>query len=275
VGAAIAVAAAGIILWLLKIGPFSQPKTETKTTAQVESTKPAINLPATRPLDSGSMVLVEAGPALLGEEKKQVYVPAFYIDVTEVTNGSYLKFCHETQYAPPPSAQTDLADYPVVNVSFYDAEAYAHLAKKRLPTAAEWEKAARGEKGRPFPWGEEWRDGAANIPLDKNARKTTRLASAASFASGVSPYGALNMLGNAWEWVNEPASLDEHEFEMLQKFSKIYAPPLVRSEPFYQARGGSFHFLPPETKSDLIVDSLTLPARDREPDVGFRCAQDP
>ena len=83
------------------------------------------------------------------------------------------------------------------------------------------------------------------------------------------------MIGNVWEWVNTPAPLDEREFEMLKRFSKVYSPPLTRDEPYYQVRGGSFHYLSGDSKFDLVVDALTLPARAREPDVGFRCAQDP
>ncbi len=83
------------------------------------------------------------------------------------------------------------------------------------------------------------------------------------------------MIGNVWEWVNAPAPLDEKEFKILKKFSKVYSPPLSRDERYYQVRGGSFHYLAMGPKADLVVDALTLPARAREPDVGFRCAQDP
>jgi serine/threonine-protein kinase len=269
---ALLVVVVGIALWLFKRAPPAQPKTQSAAVAQVESSKPATPSAAgTRPLETGDMVLVPAGPALLGADDKPVDVKAFYIDKTEVTNGSYLKFCRQTNHTPPPSAQKDPADDPVVNVSFDDAKNYAEWANKRLPTAEEWEKAARGEHGRKFPWGDEWRDGAANIPLDKKAQKTARLASADSYPSGASPYGALNMLGNVWEWVSTPTPLDEREFESLKK--RPYSPPLSRNEPSYQIRGGSFHFLA-DPKS-LLFDSLTLPARTSDPDIGFRCAHDP
>jgi serine/threonine-protein kinase len=274
--AALLVVVAGIAFWLLRPTTAIQPKTQPAATAQIESTKPAAtDLPGTRALESGDMVLVKGGPALLGTDDKPADVNAFYIDKTEVTNASYLKFCRQTGHAVWPSMPQAPADDPVVNVSFDDAAAYAQWANKRLPTANEWEKAARGAAGQKFPWGNEWRDDAANIPLDKSARKTARLVPVGSLASGASPYGALNMVGNAWEWVDAPAALDQQEFETLQKFSRTYTPALSRNERFYQVRGGSFHFVPVGPKSALIVDSLTLPARAREPDVGFRCAQNP
>jgi serine/threonine protein kinase/formylglycine-generating enzyme required for sulfatase activity len=271
---------AGIAFWLFNrtpaSKPLSKPGTDTGGAVAVGTVTPsAPPPPRALTLDTGDMVLVDAGSALLGADAKPVDVNVFYLDSTEVTNGSYLKFCQQTNYVAPPNAQKDPADYPVVNVSFYDAEAYAHWAKKRLPTAAEWEKAARGAKGQQFPWGNEWREDAANIPRDKDARKTAGLSPANSFSSGASPYGALNLVGNAWEWVNAPAALDDHQFEMLQKLWKVYSPPLSRTEAFYQVRGGSFHYLPFGPKSDLVVDSLTMPARAREPDIGFRCAKDP
>jgi eukaryotic-like serine/threonine-protein kinase len=264
-------AVTGIAVWLLKRNPPAKPTTNSGASVLVSTITPRRTLE----LDSGDMVLVDAGSALLGPDAKPADVNAFYMDKTEVTNASYLKFCQQTGYAAPPSAQQDPADNPVVNVSFYDVEAYAHWAKKRLPTAAEWEKAARGAKGQQFPWGNDWREDAANIPRDKNASKTASLAPASSFSSGASPYGAVNLVGNAWEWVNAPAPLDDHQFEMLQKFWKVYSPPVSRTEAFYQIRGGSFHYVPMGPKADLVVDSLTMPARAREPDIGFRCAKDP
>jgi serine/threonine-protein kinase len=267
---------AGIGIWLLTRAPASQPETKPAITAQAVPAKPPdISLPISRSLETGDMVLVAAGPALLGADDKSVDVNAFYIDKTEVTNASYLQFCQQTGCTPPPTAQKDPADDPVVNVSFDDAEKYAQWAKKRLPTAIEWEKAARGVHGQKFPWGDEWRDDAANIPLDKAAQKAAHLAPVSSFASVASPFGAVNMIGNVWEWVNAPAPLDEKEFKILKKFSKVYSPPLSRDERYYQVRGGSFHYLAMGPKADLVVDALTLPARAREPDVGFRCAQDP
>jgi len=276
VAAALLLAVAGFGLWLLMRTPPPQPRIEpaTTATAEVAAAKPsASTLAKTRTLDSGDMVLVDAGPALLGKNDESVELKAFYIDKTEVTNASYLQFCQQTGHTPPPGAEQAPPDDPVVNVSFDDAVKYAQWANKRLPNAQEWEKAARGPSGQKFPWGNQWRDDAANIPLDEKARNAAHLASVSSFASGASPYGALNMIGNVWEWVDTQAPLDEHEFELLKRH---ISPPLARDEPSYQVRGGSCHYLSDDpTKFALVVDWLPLPGRAHERDVGFRCALDP
>ena len=220
------------------------------------------------------MVLVDGGPALLGAGAKPVTVKTFYIDRTEVTNTAYLAFCRETGRGAPAGTQQTQGDYPVVNVSLDDAEAFAGWAHKRLPSADEWEKAARGAQGQKFPWGNEWRADAANLPPDRAAAKKAKLAPVTSFASGASPYGALNMVGNAWEWVNTTAVPDDAAFKNL---AKLFSPPLARAEVFYQTKGGSFRFyaIPKGQEADLLWDHSPMPARARENDLGFRCAKDP
>jgi formylglycine-generating enzyme required for sulfatase activity len=94
--------------------------------------------------ETGVMQLIPAGPAVVGEEERRVVVPAFYLDRAEVTNSAYAKFCAETNRQPPSGFRTDRPDDPVVNVNYLDANAFAAWAKKRLPDAVEWEKAARG-----------------------------------------------------------------------------------------------------------------------------------
>ena len=97
------------------------------------------------------MVLVPGGEALLGQDRHAVRVDSFYIDKTEVTNAAYLMFCREMGHPVPPGAEQAPSDYPVVNVTIYDAQDFAGWAKKRLPSAVEWEKAARGAEGRVYP----------------------------------------------------------------------------------------------------------------------------
>jgi serine/threonine-protein kinase len=235
--------------------------------------KTSSSLDQTLHFPSGDMVLVPGGEAKLGKDGRVVNLQAFYIDKTEVTNRAYLLYCHEAGL-PEPAGANEALDYPVVNVTFYDAQKFATWATKRLPTAEEWEKAARGTDGRPYPWGDIFDSERANIPKDKAAARSAALAPAAAYPSGRSPYGALNMLGNAWEWVNTPAEVPEgDEFEGYQRegFPNLH-PALSRTEPYYQIRGGSFRFVPDDPTA-LIWDSSPAPERAATPQIGFRCAK--
>jgi serine/threonine-protein kinase len=227
---------------------------------------------------SGDMVLVAGGEALLGEDRHPVSVKSFYIDRTEVTNGAYLMFCRETNHALPKGLEEAPADYPVVNITFYEAHEFALWAQKRLPSALEWEKAARGTKGQIYPWGNDLRFEFANIPRSEAATKSGRLAPATAYASGASPYGALNMLGNVWEWVDTPAEVPTgSHFENYRKtFFSDLVPALSPTEPFYQVRGGSYHFYSSRANdpSVLLWAPMPIPARGSQPDIGFRCARD-
>ncbi len=136
------------------------------------------------------------------EEKPahSVTLDAFWIDRTEVTNGQYRQ-CVEAGACEEPTcwdnADLNAPDQPVVCVTWDDAQAYAGWAGGRLPTEAEWEKAARGTDGRLYPWGE-------NVPDCQTANFkgcVGRTPTVGSQPGGASPYGALDMAGNAWEWV--------------------------------------------------------------------------
>jgi formylglycine-generating enzyme required for sulfatase activity len=135
-------------------------------------------------------------------EKSQhtVWLDAFRIDQTEVTNAMYAScvaagMCKRSSYAY--TSDFNNASQPVVGVDWNDASAYCAWAGRRLPTEAEWEKAARGTDGRVYPWGDQPLD-AQLLNYNNNLGKTS---DAGSFPAGVSPYGALDMTGNAWEWV--------------------------------------------------------------------------
>lgn len=153
------------------------------------------------------MVLVPAGPFILGAgdglpdetPPHRVDLPAYYIDVHEVTVGEYARFVKETGIAPPigwkdgqPPAGAERL--PITNITWFDAMRYAIWAGKRLPTEAEWEKAARGVDGRRFPWGN------TDDESKRNLETTHKLEPVESRLAGASPCGALHMSGNAWEW---------------------------------------------------------------------------
>lgn len=165
------------------------------------------------------MVLVRAGEFLMGSNDpaadpdemplRKVFLPAFYIDKLEVTNRRYKEFKSSHAFA------TGEDDLPVTFVLKTDAEAFCRWAGRRLPTNAEWEKAARGTDGRVFPWGNEFRDGLANIhrrsgdtngmvcKLPNASTPSKGKLPGGSFPQSVSPFGCHDMAGNVWEWVSD------------------------------------------------------------------------
>jgi len=171
-------------------------------------------LPAT--IDySGPMVAVAAGEFVMGDDNNEaderpahkVSLASFYIDKYEVSNAQYKKFCDATGHISPPNPGFDpnyfagKPNYPVLGVQFGDAKQYAHWAGKRLPTEEEWEKAASWDslarRKRQYTWGDEFTADRANIA-------TGHPVPTSEATGDLSPYGVLNMAGNALEWVDAP-----------------------------------------------------------------------
>lgn len=178
--------------------------------------------------DGMTLVYVPAGEFVMGaaandsaaspDEKPQhpVALDAFWIDRTEVTNAQYRKCIEAGICRRPQSPETNYEDpvfdtYPIVNVSWYDAQTYCQWAQRRLPTEAEWEKAARGTDGRTYPWGNNSVAGDKVNFCDKHCSYTWRsrqiddgyawTSPVGHYLNGASPYSALDMAGNVWEWV--------------------------------------------------------------------------
>jgi formylglycine-generating enzyme required for sulfatase activity len=167
----------------------------------------------TRPADGMVMVYVPEGEFTMGSDDvwnakpvHNVYLDAFWIDQTEVTNAMYAS-CVSAGVCQPPSKNSSYTrdsyygepqydSFPVVYVSWNDANTYCQWTGAHLPTEAEWEKAARGADGRPYPWG-------AKIDCQKANYLGCigNTSPVGSYESGKSPYGAYDMAGNVWEWV--------------------------------------------------------------------------
>jgi formylglycine-generating enzyme required for sulfatase activity len=132
-----------------------------------------------------------------------VDVDAFYMDVTEVTNARYRACVDAGDCAAPSNRRYFNApqydNFPVVYVSWYDARQYCLSVGERLPTEAEWEKAALSNDSRPFPWGHVWDPARTN----SEEQGGNRLRPAGQFPSGASPFGILDLSGNVWEWVSD------------------------------------------------------------------------
>ena len=203
------------------------------------------------------MVLIPAGEFFMGSVRglgqiarideypqHSLHLPDFYLAKTPVTRAQYAAFVEATGYRPPTRREGDRVspdrpDHPVVYVSWDDAVAYCRWLSERtglvyrLPTEAEWEKAARGTDGRIYPWGNRWDARRCNTP-ESGRNDTTPVAVC---PDGASPYGLLDMVGNVWEWC-------------ATKWGKTY-PYNVGHDEGYEAslredtrravRGGSFY----------------------------------
>jgi iron(II)-dependent oxidoreductase len=251
------------------------------TGAQNEGARPDPWRPDPLPLVN-DMVFVPAGEFLMGSSgdalyrtadvdefpERRVWVDDFYIDIHEVTNAQYKVYLDSMQVEAPPrwvDGSYGLGEdgLPVVSVTWDEALAYARFVGKRLPTEAEWEKAARGTDGRIYPWGDDFDRVHAN-----NGEHLTPIM---SYPSGVSPYGVFDMAGNAAEWV-------DGWYEAYPRAADQAVPPDLpdRKEEFKKERrvyrGGSWNTFP---KYLRCANRESTSQGKRWVYVGFRCALDP
>lgn len=212
---------------------------------------------------------------------------AFWIDQVEVTNGMYSLCVAAGACRPPAKFNSDnrasyfdsleFRDYPVVYVRWADAEAYCTWAARRLPTEAEWERAARGDDMRTYPWGDEL-PSQAYVNFNNYVGDTSRVG---SYAAGASPFGALDMAGNVWEWVADLYKADYYEASID---TNPNGPAETRGLYVRVIRGGSFQ----DERMNLRVSNRgyelgpnpTLLPQDptyagrSSVKIGFRCASD-
>lgn len=202
---------------------------------------------------------------------KRVYLNAFCIDRVEVAQSAYEKATGKN----PSTFKNCGADCPVENVAWSEASGYCGKAGKRLPTEAEWEKAARGADGRKFPWGNKWDGKKANFCdrncgcewADKNSDDGFKeTAPVGSYPSGVSPYGLLDMGGNVWEW-----TLDCYDGGWYGKMPA--RNPVNRGSGcgYRVVRGGSWYYMKIGVRA---ADRIWVDRIYKDSSIGFRCATD-
>ncbi len=217
----------------------------------------------------------------------QVKMSAFWMDKVEVTNAMYalcvqagscripveLKSATQAQYYANP----DFSDYPVIYVTWYMAKSYCEWAGRRLPTEAQWERAARGDDTRTYPWGDQLPD-AQHANFNGYFGETTKVG---SLPAGASPFGVLDMAGNVAEWVND--FYDGNYYSSGVNFNP--GGPVARTTIFNRVvRGGSYldaevDIRVPNRASvvgsnvNAVMDSPEW-LGDFSPRIGFRCAAD-
>lgn len=236
----------------------------------------------TKEPDPVPMVTIPAGEFLMGnpegkgrdDERPQrsVYLDEFAIDQVEVTNERYMAFVKSIGHRTPPNPYgtgplqsiKGIEQLPVVQTTWYDAKAYCTWAKKRLPTEAEWEKAARGTDGRMYPWGND-PPTMRHANFDREWDEERTLHAVGSLPEGDSTYGVKDMAGNAREWVADWYDADYYKDAPLRNPQGPDKRGVVRS-----IRGGSWH---------SPASDLTTSARGRggfalqTHGTGFRCAR--
>ena len=252
--------------------PVDQAATAAKT--EVAET-PTVTEAASAAAPSTEMVEIPAGPFTMGfnggldDERPEhpVELPTFQIDIFEVTNIQLAAFVEATGYQTEAeksgSKQTWRTEYtenkdnfPAVRVSWNDAVAYCEWVGKRLPTEAEWEKAARGPDGLLYPWGNTYNPALAN-GKDSGLRSSV---SVGSYGDGASPYGVFDLAGNVWEWTDS----------WYQPYPGNTVDSPYYGEQFRVLRGGGWFEV--ETELRATRRSANVPTATNN-DIGFRCAK--
>jgi iron(II)-dependent oxidoreductase len=268
--------------------------------AQAKATQKAVELQLAKATQEAEavvfltkgMVKIPAGPFQMGFQEntgnvsgftvtpepdelppRSVTLPEFWVDKTEVSNIDY-RLCVDAEVCNPQSGgdmiyHNDSAynDYPVVNISWYDAKTYCEWWGGRLPTEAEWEKAARGVNGNVWAWGNILKDNLAK-PVERANVKDGYYEGpqkAQAYQVGASPYGALNMTGNVWEWVADWYSPTSYQ----NRPEFLTGPSEQESNGMKVIRGGSYRTFAIEARTD---ERNALPPEQYSDEIGFRCA---
>lgn len=206
-----------------------------------------------------------------------INLPAFFIDRYEVTNQQYMEFVRAVQRRPPDNwtggtIPQGAERFPVTDVSWFDADAYCRWKGKRLPTEEEWEKAARGPDGLEYPWGNGFDPSKARIAT--GSVMYNRPLPVGSFEAGKSPYGAFDMIGNVWEWVDGWYEAYPGNTAANDKFGRMLRVTRGLSFMSIGHFGGQDYMNTAAIIARASFRSFDFPTS-RIGDVGFRCAMSP
>ena len=247
----------------------------------------------------GDMIYIPAGSFIFGTNKKDtsgealslglpkpwyvdegpeqnIFLKAFYIDRYEVTNHRYKVYIDDLNAVPPRhweniKFQNGQGEFPVVNVTWYDAANFCQWAEKKLPSEKQWEKAARGEAGNEYPWGREFQLNYAN--LSKKPGSKNPISPVGSYPRGATPLGVHDLVGNVWEWIRDDYSSYRGSTYKSENFSRELK--VLRG----QSAKGIGHFPGATYLSALKMFSRSSYRESSYPDraeldVGFRCASE-
>jgi formylglycine-generating enzyme required for sulfatase activity len=245
------------------------------------------------------LVTIPAGPFLIGSKRvdddpyghwtqfddtelpqNRVWLDAYRMDRDEVSLGEYLAFLQQRKEHPTDDLQkllwhvitihsvpdSSLTRWPALYVTWHEANAFCGSQGKRLPTEAEWEKAARGTEGQLFPWGDAAPDNQRAMFGQHHVHEIPILAAVDSLPAGESPYGLRHMAGNVAEWVADWFGFDYYAYMPERN------PPGPASGRYKSLRGGSW-----KSKAIMLRTATRsgAPADQRSPTIGFRCASSP
>ena len=222
-----------------------------------------------------SMIWIDEGPFTMGSDLyeiegpvREVFVPGFWIDRLPVTHAEFFAYVQDTGAPmvpdwPDDGPGADIANHPVERVTWQEARDYAAWCGKRLPTEAEWEKAARGTDGREWPWGNELIEEHTNVWDSAKPTNVMTIANG-SRPGNVSPYGVVDMSGNVEEWVEDlflPYEGGTSNFVSTQGNCRVL-------------RGGSWFYTNEMARCSFRRGALpTFSGYERAGGPGFRCAK--